>query len=88
MGDKWTEVLGFVSGALATAAFIPQVVTVWTMRPAPAIAVSLATYVIFSLGVTGWFVYGVRIKKLPVMVWNAITLVLALSILVYKCIYG
>ncbi|MEK9194298.1 MAG: SemiSWEET transporter [Patescibacteria group bacterium] len=82
------EFLGFVSGALATFAFVPQVIRVWKMKPAPATAISLPMYAVFCLGVLGWLFYGILIGSLPVMVWNIITFMLALSVLLYKKIYG
>ncbi len=88
MDGKFTDKLGFVAGALATGSFVPQVYKVWAERPMPATAISLPMYVIFILGVSGWLIFGVRIKSGPVVIWNAITLALAALILAYKLMYG
>lgn len=85
---KRIEILGLLSGICTTSAFIPQVFTVWSMRPIPATSISLPMYVLFNLGVIGWAVYGVKIRALSIAVMNSITAILALSILVYKCMYG
>lgn len=85
---KRIEILGMISGICTTSAFIPQVFTVWSMRPMPAAAISLPMYVLFFLGVIGWTFYGIKIRALSIAIMNSITAVLALSILVYKFIYG
>ena len=88
MNNRFTDRLGFVTGALTTLSFMPQVYQVWASKPIPATAISLPMYIIFVVGISGWLVYGVRIKSTPVVVWNAITLVLAASVLAYKLMYG
>jgi MtN3 and saliva related transmembrane protein len=85
---KRIEILGMISGICTTSAFVPQVYTVWNMKPIPAVSISLPMYVLFTLGVIGWAVYGIKIRALSIALMNSITAVLALSILVYKCIYG
>lgn len=86
--NKLVEFIGFISGALTSLSFFPQVILVWKMKPAPAAAISLPMYVMFCLGICGWLVYGNTIRSRPIMFWNTVTLTLAFSVLVYKCIYG
>jgi MtN3 and saliva related transmembrane protein len=58
------------------------------MRPTPAVAISLPMYVIFTMGVIGWSIYGIKVRSLSIAAFNSLTSILAISILVYKCIYG
>ncbi len=85
---KRVEILGLLAGVCTTSAFIPQVYTVWSMRPVPATSISLPMYILFIIGVIIWAIYGVKVKSHSIIIMNSITSVLALSILVYKCIYG
>ena len=85
---KQVEILGLVAGICTTSAFIPQVITVWSMKPVPAASISLPMYIFFSAGVIGWAVYGFKIRSQSILIMNGITALLALSILVYKCMYG
>jgi MtN3 and saliva related transmembrane protein len=85
---KRIEILGFLAGTCTTSAFIPQVYTVWSMRPMPAVSVSLPMYLIFIVGALGWAIYGIKVKAQSMIIMNSITSILALSIIVYKCIYG
>ncbi len=88
MKEKQIELLGYLAAILTTASFIPGVIAVWHMKPAPAMAISSLMYIILSLGIAGWFIYGVLIKSRPVIIANGVTFVLTLSILFYKFIYG
>lgn len=74
--------LGLVAGTLTTVAFFPQVVKTWRSRSAGDI--SLGMFSLFSAGVFLWLLYGIHIQSLPVILSNAITLVLALIILLFK----
>jgi len=85
---KRIEILGILSGICTSSAFVPQVITVWSMRPTPAVAISLPMYVIFTMGVIGWSIYGIKVRSLSIAAFNSLTSILAISILVYKCIYG
>ena len=51
---KRIEILGLLSGICTSSAFVPQVFTVWSMRPAPAVSISLPMYIPFILGVSRW----------------------------------
>lgn len=80
-----TNTLGLIAGALTTAAFIPQVVQIWKSRHTQDI--SLGMFAIFSIGVFLWLLYGIQLGALPVILSNGITLVLSLTILVFKLKY-
>ena len=45
-------------------------------------------YSVFTTGVALWLAYGLLLEAWPVVAANAVTLVLALSILVMKLRYG
>lgn len=76
------DLLGLVAGTLTTCSFVPQVVRIWRTRSARDI--STVMFLLLSLGVLLWVVYGVAIQSAPVIVANGVTLVLALAILGMK----
>jgi MtN3 and saliva related transmembrane protein len=79
----------FVSAAaatLTTAAFLPQALHI--IRYKDTRAISLHMYVAFATGVALWFVFGLLIGNLPIIISNAITLGLALAIIAMKLKYG
>ena len=76
------ELIGLIAGVCTTVAFVPQVIRVWRLRRADEI--SLATFLAFSVGTLVWLFYGLLIASVPVILANAITTVLALTILLMK----
>jgi MtN3 and saliva related transmembrane protein len=79
------EAVGFVGGASTTMAFVPQVIKTYRTRSADDL--SLIMYLVFTLGVTCWLLYGLGIGSMPVIAANAATLLLVLSVLFMKIIY-
>lgn len=76
------EVIGYIAACLTTAAFVPQVWKVYRTRDTRAI--SLAMYLIFSIGVCLWLIYGWWLGSWPIVLANGVTLLLSLSILWMK----
>ncbi len=80
------ELLGFVGGALVTCSLIPQLIRVFRLRSAREISILFT--ILLLLGVSFWLAYGIYFSLLPVIIWNAITTVLAATLLVAKLKYG
>lgn len=78
----YASMIGFIAATLTTIAFVPQVIKVWRSRSAR--DVSLGMYALFSTGVAIWLLYGILISSWPVILANAITLVLAIAVIVMK----
>ncbi len=81
----FTEILGFVAGSLTTFAFLPQLIK--TFKSKSAKDISLGMFISFCFGVLFWLTYGILIKTLPLIIFNGITLIFALIILIFKLIY-
>lgn len=82
------EKLGFVGSLISTGSFLPQVWKVWAARPEPATSVSLPMYAILATGCVCWIVYGLSLKVKPIWLTNVLIISLALSVVLYKLIYG
>jgi MtN3 and saliva related transmembrane protein len=74
--------LGLAAGTLTTISFFPQLLHTWKSKSAKDI--SLGMYIAFCSGILLWLIYGLLIDSVPVIAANAVTLVIALSILVLK----
>lgn len=79
------ETLGYFAGVFTTIAFVPQVLQIYKTKSAK--DVSLAMFLIFTLGVFLWLIYGIKAKALPVIVANSFTLLLSMVILFFKFKY-
>jgi len=85
MNLESANTLGLLAGTLTTVAFVPQVAKIWKTKHARDI--SLGMFAIFSSGVLLWLFYGIEIGAMPVIVANAVTLGLSLTILIFKLRY-
>jgi MtN3 and saliva related transmembrane protein len=74
--------LGIVAGLCSTASFVPQVYKTW--RDGETSAISLKMYLVTVSAFALWIAYGVMIGSWPVIVFNALSLLLSASILVMK----
>lgn len=79
------EWLGVAAGVLTTLSFVPQVVKTWRTKSVE--DVSLWMLLAFNAGITLWLVYGILTSKPSIIFANAITLVLALTLLGLKIKY-
>jgi MtN3 and saliva related transmembrane protein len=76
------DLLGYAAACLTTTAFVPQVVH--TVRTRDTRSISLGMYLLFCGGVALWALYGLVLSAWPIVLANGVTLLLALTVLVYK----
>lgn len=74
--------LGLVATVFTTSSFIPQVWRTWQTRDVSGI--SLPTYVIITMGLALWLVYGILRDDLPLIVANAAMVVMTGAITAMK----
>jgi MtN3 and saliva related transmembrane protein len=74
--------IGYFAGFLTTVAFVPQVLKTWKSKSASDL--SLGMFLVFSLGVSSWLIYGILLAEVPIVLWNTVTLFLALALLIMK----
>jgi len=83
MNGEW---VGFVAAALTTFSFIPQAIR--TIRTKETHGISLGMYVMFTVGIAFWLVYGLVLMSWPMILSNIVTLMLSGTILALKIRYG
>jgi MtN3 and saliva related transmembrane protein len=83
IGLEWT---GYVAATLTTLAFVPQAVK--TIRSRDTRSISLGMYVVFTIGIGFWLLYGIALDSLPMIVSNIITFALSATILALKIRHG
>lgn len=77
-----SELIGYLAAILTTCGFVPQA---WlTFRTRDVSGISLGMYSVFTTGVALWLLYGLLLGAWPIVAANAITLALAVAILVMK----
>ena len=85
MTTPFADMIGYIAACMTTSAFIPQAWMTWKRKHAE--GVSLGMYVILVSGIILWLAYGVLLNAWPIIIANAITLMLALFILTMKIIF-
>jgi MtN3 and saliva related transmembrane protein len=80
------EVIGFIAAFCTTISFLPQVIHAFKSKSTKDI--SLPMYLVLTLGVALWFVYGLLLHSAPVILANFVTFLFALSILLLKIKHG
>ncbi|EGW22829.1 MtN3/saliva-related transmembrane protein, conserved region [Methylobacter tundripaludum SV96] len=76
------EIIGYLAATLTTASFVPQAIL--TIKTKDTESLSLGMYSTFTLGVLCWLIYGIYLDDKAIIFANAITLLLAASILFFK----
>ena len=74
--------IGWLAAVGTTVSFVPQLVRGWRLRSAREI--SLITFLVFSVGVFLWLLYGIFAHSMPIILANGITLAISLAILALK----
>lgn len=74
--------LGYVAAFCTTLSFLPQAIL--TIRTQDTESLSFGMYSLFTLGVILWLVYGFYKKDYALIFGNAVTLILAATILSFK----
>ena len=80
------QYLGFIAAFLTTFAFAPQALK--TIRTKNTESISLPMYLILTVGIACWLIYGICKDDAPIILANAITLLLSGTILVLKIKHG
>jgi MtN3 and saliva related transmembrane protein len=76
------EILGFLAAILTTISFLPQVIKIYKSKETKSI--SLTMYVVLSLGILMWLIYGIHLNSLPIILANSVTAILTLFLISMK----
>lgn len=83
---NWITILGLIAASLTTISFLPQAIK--TIKTKHTKDLSLPMYIIVTLGVCLWLIYGLIIKDPPLIIGNIITFILTVIILFLKIKHG
>lgn len=80
------EWVGVAAAFCTTVAFLPQ--TIKVLRDRDTKSISLGMYIIFSIGVTLWLIYGLLIGNYPIAISNVFVVAMSYAILIMKIRLG
>ncbi len=69
------DLLGYIAGGLTTLAYLPQVLKILKHKGTKDISVGM--YAMLCTGIACWLLYGIGLWSWPIILANAVTLVLA-----------
>ena len=78
-------IIGLIAAAFTTIALFPQLLKVWKTKSTKDISTGM--FALYCGGVFLWFVYGVYLNDLPIMIANSLAFIQALIILILKAKY-
>lgn len=81
----YQEILGFIAAALGSISFLPQVIKIWRLRSVKELSMSM--YILYTISVVLWLIYGIIIKSSPLIIAEMVTLILVSTILVMKYLW-
>jgi MtN3 and saliva related transmembrane protein len=79
------SIIGYIAAILTTLSFLPQAVKI--IKEKNTEGISIGMYSMFTAGVLLWLIYGIFMNDLPIILANAVTFVLAATILTLKLKY-
>lgn len=84
--NQLVTAIGIIAAICTTASFVPQVIK--TLKTRQTKDISLSMYVIFTLGLVSWLIYGIALKDVPIILANTLTLALTFIIIFLKVKHG
>lgn len=82
----FVELIGYAAAFLATLAFLPQVLKSWKTKSTGDLSWGMLSLIASALFL--WLVYGIMISSMPLILEDAISLVLVLALVFIKIRHG
>ncbi len=82
MNDFHIGTIGIIAGICTSVSFIPQIIKI--LKTGHVRDISLCMYLVLSLGIALWLVYGLLIREFPLILANSVSIILCLFIVVKK----
>jgi MtN3 and saliva related transmembrane protein len=85
MQMDYVTMIGLAAAAITVVSLFPQLVKIWKTKSTKDI--SLGMFLLFCGGVFLWFVYGILLQDLPIIIANFLGFIQTLIILILKVKY-
>jgi MtN3 and saliva related transmembrane protein len=79
-------IIGLAAGLITTMGYVPQVIK--GHRSGRMVDVSLFMPALLTVGMGLWLAYGVFLRDLPIVLWNAVSVALNVALMVMIFRYG
>jgi MtN3 and saliva related transmembrane protein len=75
-------IISYIAATLTTISFLPQAIK--TVKTHDTSSISFRMYLLFTIGVICWMIYGIATAQWSIILSNAVTAVFAIVILSFK----
>ncbi len=82
---NWIMIIGLMAAFSTTISTIPQTIKVIKTRHTRDI--SLGMFVILTIGMCLWLIYGILLHDIPLIIANGISVLFSSTVLIFKLIY-
>ena len=79
------NILGLVAATFSASGFIPQLIKIVKTKLTKDISFTMFT--LFLAGVICWLIYGILIHSMPIIISNIVSMIMNITIIVYKLKY-
>ncbi|MHC4598562.1 MAG: SemiSWEET transporter [Planctomycetota bacterium] len=86
MPQGFVTAVGFTAAALTTFSFLPQVIQTWRTKSAKDL--NLGMFLMLTVGIMCWLVYGICLGEWPIIAANTVGTLASSIILFFKLRYG
>lgn len=86
MTSEELNILGYIAATITTGSFFPQVYKTYKTKSVEDLSYWMLMLMMF--GIVLWFIYGVELMALPIILANGITGILIMALIVMKYFYG
>ena len=86
MTPEQLTILGYIAATITTGSFFPQVYKTYQTKSVE----DLSYWMLFLMlgGIVLWFIYGVELKAMPIIMANGVTGLLILALIIMKYAYS
>ena len=80
-----STIIGLLAGLTTTGAFLPQIIK--TIITKDTKSISLWMYCVYVIGVIIWFIYGLMIGEVAILITNSFSFLFGMTMLIMKIKY-
>jgi len=82
---NFINILGLMAAFFSASGFIPQLIKIVNTKLTKDISFSM--FSLFLAGVICWLIYGILINSMPIIISNVISMIMNITIIIYKLKY-
>ena len=79
-------VIGLAAGLITTLGYVPQIIKGYRSESMEDVSIYMPS--LLMVGLSLWLIYGIMMENLPIILWNAVSVILNAVVILMKLRYG